>query len=112
MRLSAAFAVLGRLGSVHASTPVYPTDPEFAGDAAPYLNRIVVLGTDLGLESLRAAVKAYETNERASGTPPFVAVDIDIVAWNSDVLRPADVASRYFRKGMAMLQNAGVAVEL
>ncbi len=102
--LEAAFSRLATLGKVHRSTPLYPTDPEFAGDVAPYLNRIIELDLELSYDALHTLTKDYERGVRLSAAcEPHVALDIDIVKWNDEVLRPADARARYFCKGMALL---------
>lgn len=105
-RLDDAFALLRQSGRVLASTPLYPTDPEYAGDAAPYLNRIVILETDFSFDELSAMTKEYQTKVRNEADAlPLVAVDIDIVEWNGFIKRPTDASAAYFRKGLELLQQ-------
>ncbi len=104
-RLDAAATMLGICGTILRSTPKYLTAPEYAGDSAPYLNRIIELGTILDIDTIRRRTKRYQTDVRAKADcAPLVAVDIDIVLWNGEVLRPADAAANYFRSGMTMLK--------
>ncbi len=105
-RLGEAYKMLEKMGSIVTSTPLYPTNPEFTGDAAPYLNRIVIMETKLTYESLTSITKEYQTRVRnEADADPLVAVDIDIVVWNGTTIRPADAASAYFRKGIGLLQQ-------
>ena len=106
VQITGALEVVQNLGSVAAATPPYRSEAEYAHEAAPYLNQIVVLDTELDLDGLQAITKDYQTRCRAEADiAPLVAIDIDIVVWNDSVLRHADMASRYFRKGWAMLQH-------
>lgn len=102
--IEGATQFLTTLGAIHKSTPLYPTAPEHCGDVPPYLNRVVELHTDADFDNLRVATKQYEKKIRdLRVTAPLVAIDIDIVLWNGDVLRPADAASQYFRQGCQMI---------
>lgn len=105
-QLARAFLAIQGIGKVVKATPVYPSDPEFARDAAPYLNRIVEITTDTTYDSALQITKNYQTIIRMRNRiEPLVAIDIDIVSWNGYVLRPADASARYFRKGMEMLKK-------
>jgi len=89
-----------------ASTMPYLTEPEFAGDVAPYLNMIIELDTELEYEELLLNTKHYQDEtRRAAACAPFVAIDIDLVEWNGTVMRPTDATSRYFRKGLELLKE-------
>lgn len=105
-QLNKAFNYLKKFGSVLGSTPVYPTDPEYAGDVAPYMNRIVLMAIDADYSSFVAKTKEYERRIRAKASPGRVAVDIDVVEWNGEVMRPADAAARYYKKGLPLLTPA------
>lgn len=109
-RLDAAVTMLGICGTILRSTPKYLTAPEYAGDHAPYLNRIIELGTTLDIDTISQRAKRYQTEVRAKADcAPLVAVDIDIVLWNGEVMRPTDAAANYFRRGMTMLKESGIA---
>ncbi|MCM1067206.1 MAG: 2-amino-4-hydroxy-6-hydroxymethyldihydropteridine diphosphokinase [Muribaculaceae bacterium] len=106
VQIARALDVVQNLGEIAVATPPYRSEAEFARDAAPYLNQIVILDSVLALDSVQSLTKDYQTRCRAEADiAPLVAIDIDIVAWNGTVLRPADMASRYFRKGWAMLHH-------
>lgn len=103
-QLEKAFATIQTLGTVVKSTPVYPSDPEYARDIAPYLNRIVLLHTDSTYSLALQYTKNYQTLVRArAGIAPLVAIDIDIVVWNGATVRPGDAKARYYLKGIMML---------
>ncbi len=104
-RLEAASEFLGAVGVVNKATPKYLTAPEYAGDVAPYLNRVVELHTTVTYETALRMTKDYQTRVRElAQAQPFVAVDIDIVIWNGAVVRQGDAAAAYFRQGLAMLE--------
>ncbi len=103
--LHAAASFLLTFSTLIKSTPLYPTDPEYSGDAAPYLNRILILATDLTPDEFRRLTKEYELKVRSSAAcSPYVILDIDLVLWNDTVLRPVDARSRYFAKGLSLLK--------
>lgn len=103
-RLEDAFTMLQRVGLVLRSTLPYPTAPEYAGEDKPYLNQIVVLETESSFDCLSEVTKKYQADIRAVNTiPGLVNIDIDIVEWNGEVMRPADAVSVYYRQGLAML---------
>lgn len=103
-RLAAAYGVLTVMGAVTRATPPYPTAPEYAGESEPYLNQIAVLNTYLDIDTLTERTKRYQTIVRADNPyAPLVNIDIDIVEWNGEILRPADAAAAYYRQGLEML---------
>lgn len=106
VQIARAADMVHTLGIATAATEPYRTEPEFAGDAAPYLNMIVMLDCPLDYdEALRLTKRYQEDVRRKADCAPFVAIDIDVVAWNGAVMRPADAASRYFRKGLELLKE-------
>lgn len=103
-RIASARDLVATLASIEASTTPYRTEPEYAGDAAPYLNMLLQARTPLSLAELESLTKEYQTSVRsADACRPLVAIDIDIVEWNGTVIRPADAASQYYRMGLAAL---------
>lgn len=103
MRRALAHIVTG--GIVVACTPPYPTAPEGVRTQHPYTNRIVILGTGLTHQQLLTSFKAYETARRQAcrHDADTVAIDIDIVVFDDEILRPPDYAAAYFRQGLEML---------
>lgn len=75
-------------------------------DSNGYVNVVMEVATTLGHDELRAAFKEME---RAEGRLPsmkelgVVPLDVDIVVYNGEVMRPADYGQAYFRKGMSLL---------
>ncbi len=89
----------------HSGEP-YLTAPEYAGETEPYLNQIVVLATYMSFDELTARTKDYQTKTRAANPySPLVNIDIDIVEWNGEIVRPTDAAAAYYRQGIARLAN-------
>lgn len=82
---------------------VYPTLPE--GDASPgrnYFNAVAAAETVMSLPELECFLKAYESangrtaESKAAGLIP---IDIDIVIYDGEILRSAELFRNYFRKG-------------
>lgn len=68
-----------------------------------YMNAVVSGYSDIPFEPLNENLKAYElghgrdSEARRKGEVP---IDLDIVTWNHEILRPRDYAADYFRKGL------------
>lgn len=103
--IAAAFHLVSQQGDIVDYTAPYFTDAEYAGDAAPYLNQIILLRTLCQYEALQRLFKAHEAEVRPLAQAPLVAIDIDIVMWDDVIVRPADAAARYFAKGIEMLNR-------
>lgn len=104
-RISDATDMLRSLCLIGRITPAYRTAPEYAGETVPYLNRVLELSTAYAFDELSALTKRYQTAVRnAADAAPLIAIDIDIVVWDGEVIRPADYNSAYFRKGLPLLQ--------
>lgn len=102
--LAAAVSFLQEKGTVLRATPPYLTDPEYQGDVGVYQNQLIELDVECDFDSLQATIKAYETEIRATGpAKPFVNIDLDIVFWNDEVIRPKDAAADYFKSGLKIL---------
>ena len=83
-------------------------ETEAIGDpAAPhYLNQVAILHTEELVEEVRAALKQMEWEigrrpaDKASGQMP---IDIDLIQWNDQILKPADLERPFVRELMAMM---------
>ncbi len=105
-RLARAFSALSIMGAIVDAVEPYLTAPEYAGETEPYLNQIVVLATYMSFDELTARTKDYQTKTRAANPySPLVNIDIDIVEWNGEIVRPTDAAAAYYRQGIARLAN-------
>lgn len=97
---------IGTLAEITADSGAYLTPPEGTpADAAPYWNRLLLIRCPLSTREFHSLCKAYESAVRAAHKGPGVAVDIDIVADGSGVLRPKDYSAHYFRAGLEKLHN-------
>lgn len=87
---------------------IYET-PEIHGYGGPYMNAVASGFTGYDFESLNRLAKIYEIengrNEscRLQGRVP---IDIDIVLWNNETLRPQDFAREFFQIGFHEIQTA------
>lgn len=105
-RLADARELLGGLGVTERETPVYESDPEYAGETVPYCNQLIWMSVEIGFDAFEKATKSYQSRIRAiASAAPLVAIDIDIVEWNGTVLRPKDAQSAYFRKGLSLVNT-------
>ncbi len=101
--VDAAFGFIAAAGRIKADSGGFPSEPErIQGETLSYHNRVAILETTMDFESLRNLTKNYENGVRKAFRGPGVAVDIDIVLFDGEVLRPADAASAYFRRGMEL----------
>ena len=96
------FQFLASKGSIGLWSGTYRTEAENGGHGT-YVNAVLQLDTYADLVALRAECKEYERKKRLHAVAGFVNIDIDIVIWHGDVLRPAEAASAYFRRGFASI---------
>lgn len=80
----------------------YPAD-------RPFLNQVVIAYTRMSTaEELKALLKEIETtlgrneNSKAVGLIP---IDIDLLQWNTTVLKPADMEREYILSGLLSLER-------
>ena len=99
-RLEDAYGVIAGFGTIVRVSSCYRTEPEYAGETVPYLNRVLAMTSEINLEELQRTLKKYEASIRAlNDNCGLVNLDIDIVLHNGAVLRPRDYAATYFRIG-------------
>ncbi len=80
--------------------------PAHNGIDAPYLNAVMVATTTKELDEIVAALKQWETlcgRTPASKQQGIIPIDIDVVIWNNEVLRPVDYSRSYVSKGISFL---------
>ncbi len=105
-RMSAALEWLASGLQQQRDSGVYET-PEFSGRYPDYLNCVASGFTPLDFYTLNSRLKEYE---RASGRTPaskvtgIVPIDLDIVVFNGEVLRPGEFSRDYFTIGYRLLQ--------
>ena len=90
-------------------TSPYPTSPEGIGAGnTPYLNAVIDGGTYLAKEELEASFKAYEhtrgrkPSDKAQGK---IIIDIDLVCYDDEIVRPDEFNTAYFRPGYLSLHG-------
>lgn len=82
--------------------------PSHNGVGADYFNMVIALHTEGNRESLSRYCKKLEeqagrlSTSKSSGIMPL---DIDIVIWNGDILRPSDYFLPHFTYGYNQLQS-------
>ena len=80
---------------------IYET-PEIHGIGTPYYNAVVRGETKLDISELNRMLKEYEVlsgrdlSARERGEVP---IDIDIVIWNKEIVRPKDYFHTFFQIG-------------
>ena len=89
---------------VNSTTQYVDKDQPYSN---PYLNIVARLETTLDYDSLNKLFKELEVKmgrQKGSRNDDPVALDIDIVIFNDEVMRPRDLNSSYFKMGLEMLQ--------
>ena len=84
---------------------IYET-PEIHGVGNPYINAVGSCRVDCTLDEMIAHTKEYEfENGRDSACRQRgdVPIDIDVVIWNEEIIRPLDYSSSFFKIGYAMI---------
>lgn len=102
---------------------VFPSDIRFSevleslaisksGDMAvvdgKYLNALCLGNTELPLDGVQPILKTMETEmgrKRGAEAKGLVAIDLDLVVWNGDVVRPWDVAQTYYQNCLKSLHH-------
>lgn len=83
--------------------------PAHNGIDAPYLNAVMIASTLMSMEEVVAVLKQWETvcgRTPASKQQGVIPIDLDIVVWNEDVVRPIDYSREYVSRGIAHLLTA------
>ncbi len=73
-----------------------------------YLNAICQANTELTMNSVQSRLKEMEAEmgrKRGLEAKGMVAIDLDLVEWNGEILRPRDVAQPYYRDCLKSLQK-------
>ena len=82
------------------------------GKDDPYLNAVVHGNSPLGIEELNRYLKEWEARQHRDDTPDengrhTVKIDLDLVIFDSRILRPKDFDRLYFNKGYSQLLADG-----
>lgn len=97
---------------IHVSaSEVYESD-EFGNPdgAAKYCNAVVAGRTELSCEELEKWLKNYEKEQGRTEITDIehkIFIDLDLVVWNSRILRPTDFERAYFNIGYRYLLAGG-----
>ena len=73
---------------------------KIAPDASLYLNALCLANTGLPLDSVQSVLKVLEVEmgRKKGNAFGLVAIDLDLVVWNGEILRPWDVAQSYYQE--------------
>ncbi len=91
---------LEQAGAIVCRSSVY-------GSPSGYLNQVLILHSEMEYDDLHTLTKELESKlgrrpeHKAQGIVP---VDIDIVIFDEEVIRPLDYDSAYFNQGLEELQ--------
>lgn len=94
---------------IRFSRRVY-TDPVDCAWTDPFMNQVAIVYSEKDAEGIRDILKEIE---HALGREPSdkhegrVPIDIDLLQWNGQVLKPSDLGRDYVRDGILSLLTAG-----
>lgn len=106
-KVSDALSWLSEILDDFHSSELYRT-PSIHGDGVPYVNAVVVGHTGLTEDELNLRLKKYEVDngrDDACRQAGIVPVDIDIVIWDSKILRLRDFRHDFFQIGYRQLSE-------
>lgn len=104
-RASSAIELL--LPDIRWSEAVF-TAPEACSNPALFLNLVGIAHTSLPVADL---IRHFKQIERALGRVPenkhqgIIPIDIDLLQWNSELLKPDDMQRGYIKEGIRQLLN-------
>lgn len=107
-RMARVAAAMTWIQSILRSTDcsgIYETD-DFHPTGRKYCNAVMAGDTALSQGEIDAAAGLYELNagrDESARRRGDVPIDIDLVIWNSTVLRPRDMEREYFLRGFREL---------
>lgn len=82
---------------IEASSPTI-SSPDITGKSFDYLNRILYGKSKLTLGELKTSVKQLEISMgRNRSTPTEVIIDIDIVVYNNNIIKPSEYNASHFQ---------------
>lgn len=91
-------------------SPAEYTEPVGCPSSAKFLNRVGVFRTSLSADELKSVFKEIETllgrrpEDKGRGVVP---VDIDLLRWNGQTLKPEDIKRGYILSGLRSLLATG-----
>lgn len=99
--INKAINEIGLFGHLKAVSNVYttrPVNPKVNGDN-DYCNAVVMFEVTFPLDELLIVTKSLEAHLGRNGIKGCVGIDIDVVIWNDEILRPTDFEREYFQIG-------------
>lgn len=87
---------------------VYETE-EIHGKGSPYYNCVIGGTVDVSYENLTESTKRYELDngrDSRARNAGLVPIDIDIVVWDGEVIRPLDYSQNFFKKGYSEIEES------
>ena len=84
---------------------VYRTE-SISGDGSLYANAVARIHTDMDADQLNHRLKAYELQcgrQRIAGRKMPVVIDLDVVCFGGEILRPRDYSFSFFQIGLKQL---------
>ena len=100
--LKAAVA-MGRYGALRASDSYLTAGVGEKSVGLTYCNAVFELATELSAGELACVLKEYEVLRGRRHGERQVVIDLDLVVFNGDVLRPLDFVRSYFSRGYEAL---------
>lgn len=94
--------------SIRCSEAVYTKPIGCCPGGSLYLNRVAIARSPLGVAELNALFKRIEQavgrrpEDKANGR---IAIDIDLIQWNDEVLKPDDLRREYVANALSVLTN-------
>lgn len=108
--VAAALSWIGHVLEDMRCSSIYKT-PAVHGGPRDYSNAVVSGYSRYGFDTLNAMFKDYEYSQgrdAAARDRGIVAIDIDIVVWNDEVVRAWDYRQTFFKTGFSELAGAVV----
>lgn len=105
--IEAARAAIDRVAEVRAYSGAY-LSPDDTGAGADYLNAVLELTTTLSLSEMADFAAGLEqrsgrtADSKSRGVMPL---DVDIVVWDTEVIKPYDTTRPYFRTGYQKIHH-------
>lgn len=90
------------------STPIDKNGME-KPDEPNYLNAICLAQSDATLDHIQFLLKQMETlmgRKKGSDVKDEVVIDLDLVVWNGEILRPWDVSQTYYKDCLKSLKES------
>lgn len=103
--VTAAIDWLSEVATLLCATPTYTTPDLHHPSEAPYTNAIAVVECETLPECLVKMMKDYEISRGRVPHDGPVAIDLDLVCRENEILRPRDYCAPYFTEGLYLLSH-------